>query len=82
MNVLKKCVEFIKSVKINPHAPINCDLVALFDNIIFGACSITSAFINLIFIANLTKTPYTLGTLLTLPAAIFLGILSILANLK
>ena len=82
MNVLKKCVEFIKSVKINPHAPIDCDLVALFDNIIFGACSITSAFINLIFIANLTKTPYTLGTLLTLPAAIFLGILSISLDLS
>ena len=82
MNVLKKCVEFIKSVKINPHAPIDCDLVALFDNIIFGACSITSAFINLIFIANLTKTPYTLGTLLTLPAAVFLGILSISLDLS
>lgn len=82
MNVLKKCVEFIKSVKISPHAPIDCDLVALFDNIIFGACSITSAFINLIFIANLTKTPYTLGTLLTLPAAIFLGILSISLDLS
>ena len=82
MNVLKKCVEFIKSVKISPHAPIDCDLVALFDNIIFGACSITSAFINLIFIANLTKTPYTLGTLLTLPAAVFLGILSISLDLS
>ena len=70
--------EFLKSVKKRPHAEIkDTNKIDAFDNTIFIVCSITSAFINLIFIANLTKSPYTLGTLLSMPAAVFLGILSI-----
>lgn len=82
MNIFKKCGEYIKAIKNKPHAPVDYDLVALFDNIIFIVCSLTSAFINLIFIANLTKTPYTLGTLLSMPAAIFLGGLSLSLDLS
>lgn len=82
MNIFKKCSEYIKAIKNKPHATVDYDLVALFDNIIFIVCSLTSAFINLIFIANLTKTPYTLGTLLSMPAAIFLGGLSLSLDLS
>lgn len=45
--------------------------------VVFIACSIISALINLIFISNLTKSPYTIGTVLSIPAAFFLGVLSI-----
>lgn len=45
--------------------------------VVFVGCSIISALINLIFISNLTKSPYQLGTVLSIPAAIFLGTLSI-----
>jgi len=82
MNIFKRCGEYIKAIRNKPHAPVDYDLVAIFDNIIFVVCSLTSAFINLIFIANLTKTPYTLGTLLSMPAAIFLGSLSISLDLS
>lgn len=75
--------EFLKSVKKKPHAEIkDTNKIDAFDNTIFIVCSITSAFINLIFIANLTKSPYTLGTLLSMPAAVFLGILSISLDLS
>ena len=45
--------------------------------VVFIACSIISAFINLVFITNLTKSAYTIGTLLSVPAAILLGLMSI-----
>lgn len=45
--------------------------------LVFWACSIISALINLIFISNLTKSPYTIGTVFSIPAAIFLGALSV-----
>lgn len=45
--------------------------------VVFVLCSLISSFINLIFIGNLTKTSYTLGTLLSVPAAVFLSVLSI-----
>lgn len=81
-NFFRRIIEFFKSVKEKPHAIIDSDYVSFFDNTIFIVCSITSAFINLIFIANLTKSPYTLGTLLSLPAAVFLAILSISLDLS
>ena len=39
--------------------------------------SIISAFINLVFISNLTKSGYAIGTLLTVPGAVLLGLMSI-----
>ena len=45
--------------------------------VVFIACSIISGFINLVFITNLTKSAYTIGTLLSVPAAILLGLMSI-----
>ena len=50
--------------------------------LVFIVCSIVSGLINLIFICNLTKTPYTLGTLLSIPAAILLGVLSVSLDLS
>lgn len=82
MNIFKRCGEYIKAIRNKPHTPVDYDLVAIFDSVIFVVCSLTSAFINLIFIANLTKTPYTLGTLLSMPAAIFLGGLSVSLDLS
>ena len=40
-------------------------------------CSIISSLINLVFISNLTKESYDIGSILSIPAAIFLGILSV-----
>lgn len=45
--------------------------------IAFAICSVISAFINLVFISNLTKSDFGIGTLLSLPAAVLLGILSV-----
>ena len=45
--------------------------------IVFLACSLVSSFINLIFITNLTKSDYGIGTVLSIPAAVLLGFLSI-----
>lgn len=45
--------------------------------LVFIACSIISGFINLVFITNLTKSAYTIGTLLSVPAAVLLGLMSI-----
>ena len=45
--------------------------------VVFVFCSLVSAFINLVFISNLTKSGYSVGTLFTLPAAVLLGSLSI-----
>lgn len=45
--------------------------------VVFIACSIISGFINLVFITNLTKSAYTIGTLLSVPAAVLLGLMSI-----
>src|SRR5574344_1188405 len=50
--------------------------------LVFIVCSIVSGLINLIFICNLTKTPYTLGTLLSIPASILLGVLSVSLDLS
>lgn len=44
---------------------------------IFIFCSFVSAFINLVFISNLTKADYSIGTILSIPAAVILGLLSI-----
>lgn len=44
---------------------------------VFIFCSFVSAFINLVFISNLTKSDYTIGTLLSVPAAVVLGLLSV-----
>lgn len=45
--------------------------------VVFVFCSLVSAFINLVFISNLTKSDYNIGTLITVPAAVLLGLLSI-----
>lgn len=45
--------------------------------IVFIFCSLVSSFINLVFISNLTKSGYSIGTLITVPAAVLLGSLSI-----
>ena len=45
--------------------------------IVFVFCSLVSAFINLVFISNLTKADYNIGTLIAVPAAVLLGLLSI-----
>ena len=45
--------------------------------VVFIVCSFVSLLINLIFITNLTRSPYTIGTLLSIPAAVLLGILSL-----
>lgn len=45
--------------------------------VVFALCSLISAIINIVFISNLTKESYEIGTLLSIPAAVFLGILSI-----
>lgn len=45
--------------------------------VVFIFCSLVSAFINLVFISNLTKSDYTIGTLLSIPAAVVLGSLSL-----
>jgi hypothetical protein len=39
--------------------------------------SIISAFINIVFISNLSKSGYAIGTLLTVPGAVLLGLMSI-----
>lgn len=39
--------------------------------------SIISAFINIVFISNLTKSGYAIGTLITIPGAVLLGLMSI-----
>lgn len=48
----------------------------------FYFCSIISALVNLIFISNLTKSPYKIGGLFSIPAAIFLGALSIALDIS
>lgn len=48
---------------------------------VFVSCSFISAFINIVFISNLSKSDYTIGTMLSLPAAILLGGLSISLDL-
>lgn len=45
--------------------------------VVFILCSIISSLINLVFISNLTKESYDIGSILSIPAAIFLGILSV-----
>ena len=45
--------------------------------IVFIFCSLVSAFINLVFISNLSKSNYDIGTLISVPAAVLLGSLSI-----
>lgn len=45
--------------------------------VVFIFCSLVSAFINLVFISNLTKADYSIGTILSIPAAVLLGSLSI-----
>lgn len=45
--------------------------------VVFVFCSLVSAFINLVFISNLTKSDYNIGTLIAVPAAILLGSLSV-----
>ena len=45
--------------------------------VVFVLCSIISSLINLVFISNLTKESYDIGSILSIPAAIFLGILSV-----
>lgn len=50
-------------------------------SICFIGASIVSALINLVFISNLTKSAYTVGTLFSVPAAIVLGFLSIILDL-
>lgn len=82
-NFLNNIKGFFNSVKSHPHAEIkDTNKIEIFDNTIFFVCSVASAFINLIFIANLTKSPYTLGTLLSFPAALFLGLLSFSLDLS
>lgn len=44
---------------------------------VFVFCSLVSAFINLVFISNLTKSDYNIGTIIAIPAAVLLGLLSI-----
>lgn len=43
----------------------------------FVFLSIISSFINLVFISNLTKSGYAIGTLLTVPGAVLLGLMSL-----
>lgn len=50
-------------------------------SVCFIGASIVSALINLVFISNLTKSAYTVGTLFSVPAAIVLGFLSIILDL-
>lgn len=45
--------------------------------VVFVFCSLVSAFINLVFISNLTKSDYNIGTLIAVPAAVLLGSLSV-----
>ena len=45
--------------------------------IVFIFRSLVSAFINLVFISNLSKSNYDIGTLISVPAAVLLGSLSI-----
>lgn len=45
--------------------------------VVFIFCSLVSAFINLVFISNLSKSNYDIGTLISVPAAVLLGSLSI-----
>lgn len=45
--------------------------------VVFIFCSLVSAFINLVFISNLTKSDYNIGTLIAVPAAVLLGLLSV-----
>lgn len=45
--------------------------------VVFVLCSVISSLINLVFISNLTKESYDIGSILSIPAAIFLGILSV-----
>lgn len=66
---------FVKSLK---ERPINdSEILINGKTIVFIVCSIISAFINLVFITNLTKSPYGIGTLLSIPGAVLLGLLSI-----
>lgn len=48
----------------------------------FYFCSIISALVNLIFISNLTKSPYRIGGIFSIPAAVFLGALSIALDIS
>ena len=58
--------------------PVNSDEILINGKlIVFIVCSFVSLLINLIFITNLTRSPYTIGTLLSIPAAVLLGILSL-----
>lgn len=61
---------------------VKSDILIKGKNVVFIACSIVSSCVNLIFISNLTKSPYTIGTLLSIPAALFLGIMSIALDLS
>lgn len=81
----RKNVTRKKSVKLpiitfawNKHRPTSSAEVLINGKlVVFIFCSIISAFINLVFISNLTKSDYTIGTLLSIPAAVLLGFLSI-----
>lgn len=73
-NIKKRDISFVREIKdlgraIKAHWNLR--------TIVFLLCSIISAFINLVFITNLTKSAYTIGTVLSVPAAILLGLLSI-----
>lgn len=58
--------------------PRNSDTVLINGKLlVFFVCSLISGFINLVFIANLTKSDYGIGTLINIKAAILLGFLSI-----
>lgn len=58
--------------------PSNSDTILINGKtVVFIMCSVISAFINLVFITNLTKSAYSIGTLLPVPAAILLGLMSI-----
>lgn len=74
MNKKKKSIKFTWP----KGKQVNGDIVFINGkNFAFIFLSIISSFINLVFISNLTKSGYAIGTILTIPGAILLGLMSI-----
>lgn len=81
-NNKKSKIKFSFPLPLKRKESVHGDILIKGKLLVFIVCSIVSALINLIFISGLTKSPYTIGTLVSIPAAIFLGSLSIALDLS
>lgn len=78
----KNKIKFSFPLPLKRKESVHGDILIKGKLLVFIVCSIVSSLVNLVFISNLTKTDYKIGTLISIPAAVFLGSLSIALDLS